>query len=82
LKLKIPFVLENRKENGVPGTIYDGLGEGYALRRRPDSRIASAIVSALSDARTVVNVGAGTGSYDRVPGRGVAAALWSPRSPA
>ncbi len=48
----------------MPGTIYDGLGEGYALRRRPDSRIASAIVSALSDARTVVNVGAGTGSYE------------------
>ncbi len=44
--------------------IYDGLGEGYALRRRADPRIASAIVSALADARTVVNIGAGTGSYE------------------
>ena len=48
----------------MPGTIYDELGDGYALRRRPDPRIASAITSALSDARTIVNVGAGTGSYE------------------
>lgn len=44
--------------------IYDRLGEGYALRRRADPRIAAAIVSALADARGVVNVGAGTGSYE------------------
>ena len=48
----------------MPAAVYDGIGEGYALRRRPDPRIASAIVSALSDAGTVVNVGAGTGSYE------------------
>jgi SAM-dependent methyltransferase len=48
----------------VPGAIYDGIGEGYALRRRPDPRIASAIQAALADARTVVNVGAGAGSYE------------------
>jgi SAM-dependent methyltransferase len=51
-------------ESFVPGAIYDGLGEGYAQRRRPDPRIASTIVSALADARTVVNIGAGTGSYE------------------
>jgi len=45
--------------------VYDGhLSEGYALRRRPDPRIAAAIASALGDARSVVNVGAGTGSYE------------------
>lgn len=45
---------------------YDGLGlgEGYALRRRPDPRIASAIAAALGDARSVINVGAGAGSYE------------------
>lgn len=46
--------------------VYDGLGlgEGYALRRRPDPRIASAIAAALGDARLVINVGAGAGSYE------------------
>ncbi|MEQ1619578.1 MAG: class I SAM-dependent methyltransferase [Terricaulis sp.] len=44
--------------------IYDSIGEGYALRRRPDPRIAALIASALGDARSVINVGAGTGSYE------------------
>jgi SAM-dependent methyltransferase len=54
----------------MPEAVYDGQGkghalsEGYALRRRPDLRIASAIVTALGDARSVVNIGAGTGSYE------------------
>jgi len=43
---------------------YDEIGEGYALTRREDPTIASAIRSALGDARSVVNVGAGTGSYE------------------
>lgn len=42
----------------------DGLADGYALRRRPDPRIASAILAALGDARSVINVGAGAGSYE------------------
>lgn len=45
-------------------TPYDQIGDGYALHRRADPRWASAINSALGDARTVVNVGAGTGSYE------------------
>lgn len=49
----------------MPEAIYDGgIGEGYAQRRRPDPRIAAAIVGALGDARSVVNVGAGAGSYE------------------
>src|SRR5262245_45807944 len=48
----------------APEAIYDRIGEGYARGRRPDPRVASAIVSALADARTVINVGAGTGSYE------------------
>ncbi len=43
---------------------YDVIGAAYALRRRPDPRIAAAIASALGDARSVVNIGAGTGSYE------------------
>jgi SAM-dependent methyltransferase len=43
---------------------YDQIGGGYALTRREDPHISSAIRSALGDARSVVNVGAGTGSYE------------------
>jgi hypothetical protein len=40
---------------------YDQIGGGYALTRREDPHISRAIRSALGDARSVVNVGAGTG---------------------
>jgi SAM-dependent methyltransferase len=43
---------------------YDQIGEGYSLTRREDPHIAAAIRSAVGDARSVVNVGAGTGSYE------------------
>jgi SAM-dependent methyltransferase len=43
---------------------YDEIGVGYATRRRADPRIAARIHEALGDARTVVNVGAGAGSYE------------------
>jgi SAM-dependent methyltransferase len=43
---------------------YDRHGQGYARRRRPDPRIAALIHTALGDARTVLNVGAGAGSYE------------------
>jgi SAM-dependent methyltransferase len=43
---------------------YDELGVGYAKVRQPDPRIAARIDSELGDARTVVNVGAGSGSYE------------------
>jgi SAM-dependent methyltransferase len=43
---------------------YDEIGVRYARYRRPDPRIESAIHVALGDARTVLNVGAGTGSYE------------------
>jgi SAM-dependent methyltransferase len=43
---------------------YDTHGQGYARRRRPDPRIAALIHAALGDARTVLNVGAGAGSYE------------------
>ena len=40
------------------------MGIGYSRFRRPDPRIDSAIQAALGPARTVLNVGAGTGSYE------------------
>jgi SAM-dependent methyltransferase len=43
---------------------YDRLGRGYSRVRRPDPRIAAQIDAALGEARTVLNVGAGTGSYE------------------
>jgi SAM-dependent methyltransferase len=46
------------------GALYDRIGRGYAAVRRADPRLAAPIHEALGDARTVVNVGAGTGSYE------------------
>lgn len=45
-------------------TLYDRIGHGYHQYRRPDARIAARIRSALGDAASLVNVGAGTGSYE------------------
>jgi SAM-dependent methyltransferase len=45
-------------------TRYDRIGAGYARTRRPDPELRARIESALGDARTVVDVGAGTGSYE------------------
>jgi len=44
--------------------LYDKIGVGYANLRKPDPRIAKAIHDALGDAKSVLNVGAGTGSYE------------------
>ena len=43
---------------------YDRIGHGYARTRREDPRFRARIHSALGDARSVVNVGAGTGAYE------------------
>jgi SAM-dependent methyltransferase len=44
--------------------LYDEIGASYPATRREDPRIATAIHAALGDARTVLNVGAGTGNYE------------------
>jgi SAM-dependent methyltransferase len=46
------------------GAKYDVIGINYADLRKPDPRIARRIVDALGPSRTVLNVGAGTGSYE------------------
>jgi SAM-dependent methyltransferase len=43
---------------------YEQRGPGYARNRRTDPRIAARIHAALGDAQTVLNVGAGAGSYE------------------
>ena len=52
--------------------LYDRIGQDYACYRRPDPRIAARIRSALGDACTVLNVGAGSGSYEPAGHRVVA----------
>jgi SAM-dependent methyltransferase len=51
---------------------YERIGVRYSATRRPDSRIADVIFSALGDSASVVNVGAGTGSYEPTHRRVVA----------
>jgi hypothetical protein len=46
------------------GIIYDSIGTGYTLVRREDPRIAEQLAAVLGDCDPVVNVGAGTGSYE------------------
>lgn len=46
------------------GQIYDRIGAGYAAQRRPDPRVAAALLDALAACDPVVNVGAGAGSYE------------------
>lgn len=45
-------------------TLYDRIGHRYHEGRRTDPRWMAAIAEALGDARTVLNVGAGTGNYE------------------
>jgi SAM-dependent methyltransferase len=52
----------------VPGgespAAYETIGIGYGTRRVPDPRLERRLHAALGDARTVLNVGAGAGSYE------------------
>lgn len=52
--------------------LYDTIGATYTVTRRTEPRIAAQLWAALGDARTVLNVGAGTGSYEP-PDRAVTA---------
>jgi hypothetical protein len=55
----------NERARALSGDqLFDTIGATYAATRPADPRIAARIWAALGDARTVVNVGAGTGSYE------------------
>ena len=57
--------MSNRFEDGSAGDAdYGSIGGSYATFRQPEPRIAAKIHAALSDARKVLNVGAGAGSYE------------------
>ncbi|MGX1777618.1 class I SAM-dependent methyltransferase [Nocardia brasiliensis] len=45
-------------------TVYDTTGRTYAATRQPDPRIAAAIDASLAGMASIVNIGAGTGSYE------------------
>src|SRR3954447_8016947 len=48
----------------IERVLYEKIGAGYTVTRRADPRIAAAIRTALGDATSVVNIGAGSGSYE------------------
>jgi Methyltransferase domain len=51
--------------DGSAGDVdYSSLAGGYSSYRRPDPRIEAAICTVLGDAVTILNVGAGAGSYE------------------
>ena len=49
---------------GNPAFDYDNLGQKYSGHRQTDPRIAAYVSEALTGARTILNVGAGAGSYE------------------
>jgi len=54
-----------RRDDGSAGDgDYGAIGRGYSSYRLPDSRIQAHIERALGPAQTVLNVGAGAGSYE------------------
>jgi SAM-dependent methyltransferase len=56
---------KGRHSDGSAGDVdYGEIGGSYRRFRQPDPIIAAQILEALGDARTVLNVGAGAGSYE------------------
>jgi len=63
LKGKTP--IERKSAQPMSGdAVYDTIGRGYARQRRPDPHIGAHLTTALGGARSVLNVGAGAGSYE------------------
>jgi SAM-dependent methyltransferase len=59
--------VSQRSDDGSAGDAdYGQVGGSYSQYRRPDPRLAARIVAALGDARTILNVGAGAGSYEPI----------------
>lgn len=59
--------MASRHKDGSAGDAnYGAIGTNYSNYRQPEPRIAALIMRALGDARTVLNVGAGAGSYEPV----------------
>ena len=61
----VKFAMAIRHTDGSAGDAnYGTIGAGYSLLRQPEPKIAAFINAALAGARTVLNVGAGAGSYE------------------
>ena len=59
--------MSQRADDGSAGDAdYGQVGGAYSQYRQPDPRIAARILDALGDARTVLNIGAGAGSYEPI----------------
>jgi hypothetical protein len=57
--------LGSRHQDGSAGDVnYGAIGQGYAAYRQPEPEIAGFLGRALGNARCVLNVGAGAGSYE------------------
>src|SRR4029453_11376181 len=54
----------DRRLSPIGDLLYGRIGGGYAETRRADPRIARVIRAGLGDAASVVNIGAGSGSYE------------------
>jgi SAM-dependent methyltransferase len=64
-RLIVRTLLVNRHDDGSAGDAnYGRIGQGYTAYRKPDPAIASFIEKAFGDVDTVLNVGAGAGSYE------------------
>lgn len=56
-----------REPHGSAGDVnYQAVAGSYSLYRQPEPRIAAELLAALGNARTVLNVGAGAGSYEPI----------------
>jgi SAM-dependent methyltransferase len=65
VRLAMGVDLKTRHADGSAGDAnYGVIGQGYTRYRQPDPHIASFIARGLGKARTVLNVGAGAGSYE------------------
>ena len=57
--------MDRKRSDGSAGDAdYGRIAKDYSRYRRPDPRIAARIVASLGNARSVLNVGAGAGSYE------------------
>jgi SAM-dependent methyltransferase len=60
----LPLVVIRSDDGSAGDADYGSIGASYTRYRKPDPRIAARISEALGAARTVLNVGAGAGSYE------------------
>ncbi len=51
-------------QRGAESRVYNEIGKTYTSTRAPEPLIAAQIIAALGDSQSVLNVGAGTGSYE------------------